>query len=124
MKFSIDFHCIRGLFTASALFSASVMADGCGGSQPAAGATPNTFNFTDEVDTDLTDGVFLAEAEPLHELDPAIFTDVRPYLSEDISIRLPGDQLPDGDGDGQEKTDTDEIKVDEKERKVDKRYPR
>ncbi|MFT6389717.1 MAG: hypothetical protein ACJAUP_003110 [Cellvibrionaceae bacterium] len=40
-------------------------------------------------------GELLVEVETLDEIDPAIFTDIRNYLYDDVSIRLPSDQLYD-----------------------------
>jgi len=35
----------------------------------------------------------LVEIEPLSDIDPAVFTNVRNYSYDDIAIRLPNDQL-------------------------------
>ena len=75
------------------------------------GIRPTTFS----VDQDLLDNSFnvssadlLLELESLVEIDPAVFSNVLNYVYEDISIKMPSDQLFDED-DEEEDEEDDEV---------------
>ena len=73
------------------------------------GGEPNTVNDNSTIKISIFDALLglsgqqLIEVETLSEIDPAIFTEVRNYNQDELSILLPADQRYDDDNEDDER---------------------
>jgi hypothetical protein len=79
------------------IYSNTVLYTGTGLNWKPFTAFGHRFTFTSDNALDLSQlllaaGDQLIEVEPLEDVNPAVFTDVRNYSADNISIMLPADQ--------------------------------